>query len=495
MRNFFSIAQARVLAATVFLGFFMFVFTVFAAPVKNEAARNYLANADQNYWSTQALYVLAESQISDSHLRSVSCSSAIQCAGPIMGIAALGQDPRVFASNDIVAQLSSFHSNGQLGDMSLLNDDIFGILALRAAGVSVSDAIISDSKNYLLNNQNIDGGFGFMLGASDVDDTAMAITALIEAGVDTANNAITKAIQYINDAQNDDGGFPYDPVSPYGTDSNANSTAWVVSMIYKIGQNPEYGDWIKNGQNPVTYLQSLQTSEGWFEYQKNQGNFLPIDTTAQVAIALAGASYPVRKITYTIPIPPPPAGMIFPGGSSAPVIPPVINAPDIKKSEPETPDSDSEAVKKNDDAEPETELEKEPSKEAQSQEEPDAARPYPDGSLLKTKNNPTVYLIENGRKRWIPNEDILKLSFALYEIDIVEQSVLELYPEGLAVSYPDGVYLKERETRKVYRIKNGKLYHILSLNTWHIIQNSKHPFVANVDAKELQGFILGGVVN
>jgi hypothetical protein len=152
MKRFFSIAQARVLAKLVFLGLFLSAFTAFAAPVKNDQAAVYLTNALQNYWTSQALYVLGKAQISDSHLRSASCSSAIQCAGPIMGITALGEDPRVFASNDLVAQLSSFYSNGQLGELSLLNDDIFGILALRAAAVPASDAIILDSKKYLLNN-------------------------------------------------------------------------------------------------------------------------------------------------------------------------------------------------------------------------------------------------------------------------------------------------------------------------------------------------------
>src|SRR3990167_4637842 len=104
-----------------------------------------------------------------------------------------------------------------------------------------------------------------MIGSSDVDDTAMAVMAMLEAGVSLGDTAIQNAVSYIKLSQNADGGFPYDPLSPYGTNSNANTTAWVVSMAYKLGEDPENAAWSNGDNTPVAFLQSLQTQDGWFE--------------------------------------------------------------------------------------------------------------------------------------------------------------------------------------------------------------------------------------
>ncbi|MDF1497844.1 MAG: hypothetical protein P1P85_00600, partial [Patescibacteria group bacterium] len=56
--------------------------------------------------------------------------------------------------------------------------------------------------------------------------------------------------------------------------------------------------------------------------------------------------------------------------------------------------------------------------------------PMPNGSLL-TDSGYKVYLIENGKKRWIPTEAIFNSrGYKWNDIIIVTDSELELYPSG-----------------------------------------------------------------
>ena len=229
-----------------------------------------------------------------SFLKTFFGDSAISYAKPILAITATGQDPRTFPEEDFVEKLKSFTDDTQLGDPSLLNDDIWGILALRSAGVPASDPVIQNSKAFLLQDQNADGGWAWDAGGtSDTNDTAAAIMALLEVGMIKSDTAIQKAILYLKSAQNDDGGFPYDPQSPWGTDSDGNSTAWGIMAINKLGEDPKSSTWTKN-PNPVDFLLSLQDENGEFWWMPGSKGF---GATTDAVIALIGKSFPVNSIS------------------------------------------------------------------------------------------------------------------------------------------------------------------------------------------------------
>lgn len=81
---------------------------------------------------------------------------------------------------------------------------------------------------------------------------------------------------------------------------------------------------------------------------------------------------------------------------------------------------------------------------------------YPDGTLIKREGFPTIYKIENGYKKEF-------ISLALFEAtksrwsDVIVLSKEEFlaYPNGGTVKYPDGALIKEKGADKVYAIKNG----------------------------------------
>ncbi len=262
----------------------------------------YLKSKPATSWTIMGLLAAGESPSLDS-LKSVSSTKAIDLEAPILAITAASRDPRTFGSTDLVAALKSTFDTTQLGDATLLNDDIFGLLALVSAGESSSNSVVSGTKSFILAHQNGDGGWPYAVGGtSDTNTTAAAIMALVADGVSTGDTAITNALAYLRTAQNSDGGFPYDPKSQWGTNSDASSDSWVIAAIRAAGENP--ATWKSTtGKNPLDNLQTFQATDGAFVYQPSSGEdaFTPT-TTSYAVIALTGKFLPL-KITSSVAVP------------------------------------------------------------------------------------------------------------------------------------------------------------------------------------------------
>ncbi|MDD5710736.1 MAG: prenyltransferase/squalene oxidase repeat-containing protein [Candidatus Colwellbacteria bacterium] len=263
-----------------------------------EATAYLLAQSD-NPWVTMALSAVGE-ETSGEYLRSTDGSTAIEFAAPILAITAIGEDPRTFSNTNLIEELKSYYTDGQMGDSSTLNDDIFGLLAFLSAGEPSDDTAVAGTKDFILQNQNEDGGWGFSIdGGSDTNMTTAAIMALTESGVSDSDTVIQNAVAYLKSAQNADGGFPYDPHGMWGTDSDASSDAWIISAVTSMGGDID--DWAIEGVGgPTEHLLSLQAEGGYFQYQMGTGEdgFSPI-TTSYAVIALVGKSYPVNSISYS----------------------------------------------------------------------------------------------------------------------------------------------------------------------------------------------------
>lgn len=251
-------------------------------------AITYLKTQALDDWTAMALVAAGEPAVDASPLANFSGTLVTDYAKRILSLVAAQKDPATFTPIDLVVGLKNLAQGGQLGDASLLNDDAWGVLALRAAGVSASDSLIQSSVQYMLGHQNTDGGWGYAIGgSSDTNDTAAVIMALLEAGVPANHAALQSAVAYFVGLQKPDGGFPYEP--SFASDSA--STAWVISALTKLGQNP--ASWLKAGNTPVSFLLSLQTSDGSFKWQAAdpQGSQT---MTAYAVVALSNQAYPVR---------------------------------------------------------------------------------------------------------------------------------------------------------------------------------------------------------
>jgi len=184
----------------------------------------------------------------------------------VLALAAMKEDPRSFAGTDFLAKMeskfdSASHSNG---------DHTLYMLARSSLGLSPAPG----SVEHLKSKQTGDGCWEWSDGAGcDTNTTALAIEALLAAGVDPSDSAVEDALDYLEDAQNDDGGFPYDPLSSWGTDSDANSTAFVIQALVAAGEDvDEDGRWqAPDGTTPLKALVAFQLNSGAFEWQPGVG--------------------------------------------------------------------------------------------------------------------------------------------------------------------------------------------------------------------------------
>jgi len=216
-------------------------------------------------------------------------------ARQILASVACGRDPHTFGT-DLITGLKGCYQNGQIGDPSYINDDVFGVLALLASGEDVNSPIIGDAIQYIISHQNADGGFGYgTVGLSDVDTTSAVIQALVlaknkgYAGTSNIQTALDQAVVFLKNAQNEDGGFPYNTEGAF-TDSDSASTAWVIQALIALGE--DVNEWkSSDGSTPYHSLLSLQNQDGSFSWQ--EGNPGQAIMTAYVIPALEGQAWPI----------------------------------------------------------------------------------------------------------------------------------------------------------------------------------------------------------
>ncbi len=255
------------------------------------SAVTYLKQQSPNEWITQALVAAGETNVDKTYLQTFTGTSATDYAKRILAIVAVGENPTTFAGTDLVQGLKNLSVSNQIGDTSLLNDDAWGILALRAAGVSAEDSVIASSKQYLLNHQEVSGAWGYALGSGgDTNDTSAVIMAFISAGESLTSTAISNAKNYLHTTQNTDGGFPYSIGTEFGSESDSGSTAWVMSALNKLGE--QVTTWNKGDNTPATFLAGLQTADGSYKWQASDTSG-SVAMTASAVVALSGKSYPV----------------------------------------------------------------------------------------------------------------------------------------------------------------------------------------------------------
>ncbi len=208
----------------------------------------------------------------------------------VLAAVASGENPRNFGGYNLVVSLTQHISpTGEFGT-SIYFRHALGMLALDAAGESIPPTMTQ----WLRDQQAPSGGWGWTAGSNaETDTTAMAVQALIAAGDPLTSTAIVSAVHFLHTAQNDDAGFCYDPISPWSTDSNADSTAYAIQALLAAGEN--LTDWMQNGRTPLEALREFQKSDGPFVYQWG-GWGGPVDngmSTYHAIPALAGQPFPV----------------------------------------------------------------------------------------------------------------------------------------------------------------------------------------------------------
>jgi prenyltransferase beta subunit len=172
------------------------------------------------------------------HIGSV--SKAGDLAKVILALTANGMSPRTVLETDLIKKLEIMTgSDGKIGgEADFINEHCLSMIALNSAFRPSNPQTIG----YLASKQIKDGTWSWngdlTEGSGDNNTTAFAVLALIASGVPADNGQIQQALAHLKKQQNADGGFPYINPSPYGTDSDSNSTAVVMWAIIAAGQDP-----------------------------------------------------------------------------------------------------------------------------------------------------------------------------------------------------------------------------------------------------------------
>jgi hypothetical protein len=255
-------------------------------------------------------------------------SSATEWERNILAVTAAGANPYNFGGINYITNLQSYHNNFQIGVTTQINDDIFGLPALIAAGSSAPVSTKQDALNFILSHQGTDGGFSWSTtGNSDVDDTAAALMALVSAQKAGMNAtilpaAITNAKNFILAAKNTDGGYP----SVKGGASNTSTTAWAVMALNSLGG--------QDVNSALTYMRGNQEENGSFKWQTSSAG--ETFTTSYTVLALTGKYWPVKTFppaggpTPTITPTPSPTVTATPTPTVSPTVtPPPAGGPTI----------------------------------------------------------------------------------------------------------------------------------------------------------------------
>ena len=132
-----------------------------------------------------------------------------------MALMAIGINPYSETDINYIKKIVDSFDGTQIGESSLVNDDIFGLIVLDKVGYNKDDEIIKKTIENVILKQFSDGSWG------GVDMTAAAIMALRNfEGVEGVRNAISSAESYIIQSQNEDGGF-----------NNSFSTSWAIQAL------------------------------------------------------------------------------------------------------------------------------------------------------------------------------------------------------------------------------------------------------------------------
>lgn len=194
--------------------------------------------------------------------------------GILSGVAGGIQPSRLSAStadtttSNLVARIAELFDGTQIGEPGLLNDDIFGVLALHQAGAP--QPILRKIVDYLRTKQLPDGGWTWNSspGApADTDMTGSVLAAFCAAGVTPSDPDLSKALTLLHTLQDPaTGGFIAPPES-FGIGVNTDTTSWVTSGLIQCGINPQGPEWTTaQGKTPLDYLVSLQRPDGHFDW-------------------------------------------------------------------------------------------------------------------------------------------------------------------------------------------------------------------------------------
>lgn len=191
----------------------------------------------------------------------------------LSGVAGGIQTSRLSTATDatrsnLVARVAELFDGEQIGEPGLLNDDIFGALALHHAGAPPE--LLRSIVDYLRTKQMPNGGWSWNTspGApADTDMTGSVVAAFCAAGARPGDGDLDQAIALLHTLQDPASGGFIAPPEAFGIGVNTDTTSWVTSGLIQCGIDPQGPEWTTaQGKTPLDYLVSMQQPDGHFDW-------------------------------------------------------------------------------------------------------------------------------------------------------------------------------------------------------------------------------------
>jgi hypothetical protein len=221
-------------------------------------------------------------------------STAPGGAGKLLLMAeTLNMDGRSFGGVNLLDVINKSYNaqSGQYGPDMI--GHAFNILGLASAGQAVPPEAIT----FIERSQNGDGGWSFSgeagPGKADTNTTSVVLQALVAAGT-KSEMVMKKAMTYLASQQNEDGGFPFQKGGEFGSDSDVNSTAYVVQAALVFGDT----DMAEVG---LDFILSMQKPSGAFQWMATE----PDDN--------AGATYQAIPVLFSATLVSPLGAAVYEG--------------------------------------------------------------------------------------------------------------------------------------------------------------------------------------
>ncbi|MDO8664163.1 MAG: prenyltransferase/squalene oxidase repeat-containing protein [Candidatus Liptonbacteria bacterium] len=167
-----------------------------------------------------------------------------------IALMSLGINPYSGTDTNYIKKIVDSFDGAQIGDTSLVNDDIFAVFPLIKSGYAESDPMMQKVIAFIISKQRSDGSW-----EGSVDMTAAAIQSLsLFPSATGVSQAQTRAKDYLLRSQQSNGGFGGD---------GSFSTSWVLQAIVALSEPASL--WTQGNNNPNDYLFSFQQSDGGIE--------------------------------------------------------------------------------------------------------------------------------------------------------------------------------------------------------------------------------------
>lgn len=114
-----------------------------------------------------------------------------------------------------------------------------------------------------------------------------------------------------------------------------------------------------------------------------------------------------------------------------------------------------------------------------------------DGTLIRTKTNPAIYILEEGRRRHIAEWNVFKANgYSWDKVRIISEEEMATYPGGKLMVLNDGLLVKSPDRPGIWISEAGKLRAVSNINTFNNL-GYKWSWVKTVSSKFLDSMLKG----